>query len=66
MAGDLSSDLDLRILAPSPAVRGVEGNAPNPNPNHTAPRRRVRPEEEFEGDDGEPEAGDEHRLDRLA
>lgn len=66
MTGDLSPDLDLGILAPSPSVRGAEGNAPNTNSDNKAPRRRSRPVEESEVESGEAETAGQHRLDRIA
>lgn len=66
MTGDFSPDLDLGILAPSPSVRGAEGNAPNTNSDNNAPRRRARPMEESEAEAGEPDTAGEHQLDRIA
>lgn len=66
MAGDLSSDLGLGILAPTASTRGVEGNAPQANGEGKTRPRRDRAREESEAESDEPGAGGEHQLDRLA
>lgn len=65
-SGDLSSDLSLGILTPTPAVRPAEGNSPHQDAEGKA-RRRARPEPEKSEDEAAVEAGDPpHQLDSLA
>ncbi len=66
-SGDLSTDLSLGLLTPTPAVRAVEGGSSNQDAEGQA-RRRPRPEEEKQEEDALCEAVDQpaHQLDHLA
>lgn len=66
MASDLSSGVGFGILAPTPSVRGVEGNAWQANDEGKAPPRRERSSEKSQAEGEEPENPAEHQLDRLA
>jgi len=63
-SGDLSNDLSLGILTPTPSVRPVESHSPQQDAEGKS-RRRSRPEKQ------NPESADntiaeEHQIDRLA
>jgi hypothetical protein len=64
--GDLSSDLNLGILS-TPSVKGAEGHSPG-NDSHGKPRRRARPSDVTEEDQGSGGGAEqpEHQIDRLA
>jgi len=66
-SGDLSTDLSLRILTPTPSVRPAEGHSP-PQEAESKARRRPQPAPQNSDDDASSEIEDPvpHQLDRLA
>ena len=67
-SGDFSTDLNLGMLSPTPAVRPAEGHSP-PQDAEAKARRRLRAEADQDGTEPEAAADDSadpHQLDRLA
>jgi len=66
-SGDLSTDIGLGVLTPTPAVRPAEGHFPGQDAESKA-RRRPRPEPENPDSEASPEADDAaaHQVDHLA
>jgi hypothetical protein len=66
-SGDLSTDLSLGVLTPTPSVRPAQGHSPSQDAEGKA-RRRPRPEPENSENEASPEGGDSapHQLDHLA
>jgi hypothetical protein len=64
-SGDLSTDLSLGVLTPTPSVRPAQGHSPGQDAESKA-RRRPRPEPESSGDENSVDDAATHQLDHLA
>jgi hypothetical protein len=65
-SGDLSTDLSMGVLTPTPSVRPAEGRSPHPDAEGTV-RRHSRPKPEDADEEATSDASEPaHQLDRLA